>query len=288
MKKLTLALVATAIITSPAAFANIVSDADCPVETETPKKHHHKHGNKKHHKHRKHRGEMPMDEGCNPCVQKVNFAGPYVGATIGLAIGTGRQSNQAVDSNGGIIQNNSARMAIPGVVGGLNAGWGLVCKEKLYVAADVFGDLSSAKSNLRSSTPPSNFYIKSQVKMKGSVAAGGKFGVIHKNVLLYTTAHWIASQWTVTGKWNDLASAQHARKKKFRSGFRVGVGMAYPVTNKILIGMQTGYAWYPRVTAKKTVNATSPATGTTTGTFKHKPEMFDARATVAYLFKGTS
>ena len=259
----------------------------------------------KDHKHMKHhKFHEPVEKVVE--VEKGNpFDGPFIGASLGMGVLTGHQTNKSVSNNGNVLQNGNGRVAALGVLGGLNIGWDKVFKGRWLAGIDIFGDLSSTEGDFKSRANQARgdaFISNSKIKTDYTVGAGIKLGAIVKNVLLYTTVHWVGSNFKVSGLVQNALVANvpapntvtfgtpyTARKKEFKSGVRAGLGMMMPVTDKIVFGMEAGYSWYESIKARATVNdGLGAAFSPTTTSFKNKPEMLDVKAKIAWKFRGIS
>ena len=274
MKKLTLLLTTIVIVASPVLAADAKQSDDC-------QKTHHKH-HAKHH-------EVTNTQECNYIHN--NFNGPYLGAALGLGSNLGKQKENLTQAGNSTL-NLSGRNARAGILGGLNAGWNwrLPCNMSgnWLVGLDLFADAANVKSSHTiNSTDVNNVNINFKTTMKWGFGAGAKFGVIANNVLYYTSAHWVGSQFKLNAHFTSTkppAVNASANKKKFASGIRIGLGMEAPINEHVNLGIEGGYSWYKVINATTTIIQAGSANEIIK--FSNKPTIIDIKAKISWAFKG--
>ena len=241
-----------------------------------------------------------------------NFDGPYLGVELGLGANVGRNSGQL----SGLVLDSSitpipiemltltGRNGQTGILGGLNAGWNWALprhsEAHWLVGLDFFADVANIKTSNTSAKAiitrglTLNQSLSHKTNMKWGIGAGAKFGMIIENVLLFTTVHWVGSQFNLKGSFNIGVSGSApvffatAKERKFLSGVRAGLGFEMPVSNHVKLGMNAGYSWYQDIKKRANIIVTTLATTNGTVKFKSTPNVMDVKATMAWAFNGIS
>ena len=294
MKKLTLAIAAAAFVASPVFAAEDMKAKDMKKDENCPAPTHHKH-HAKHHKHH----EAPME-----CPKMGNnFDGPYLGLELGMGANLGKNSASVTSAGVTDLADLSGRGGQAGILGGLNAGWNWTMprhsEAHWLVGVDLFADAANLHNSNSGATSQGTVItsgsISQKTNMKWGFGAGLKLGAIVKNVLLFTTVHWVGSEFHLKGTFADnngggaAVIGATAKHKKFLSGVRAGLGFEMPISHHLKFGMNTGYSWYKAIKASNgvTTNATGLAfVPATTASFKNTPNVWDAKLTLAWAFKG--
>ena len=258
-----------------------------------------------------------------------NFDGFHIGASVGIDNG---HSNMSMSADNGIDRYaTSGHKSQVGFLGGLNAGCDHFFDPNYFVGLEIGFDGSTleGKEKINENRPdtagnPNNLNMRLKAKKEWAISAALRAGMlISDNLLAYTTIGWVGADWKVKGTFfkqtfvtlggglggsgggtTESTNAFSTKADKFKSGLRVGLGMAKMLNENVQLGLETAYTWYGNIhkTKNNAFNSdsgiffnNSPGGGGTgpvgvttsdTGTFKFKlkPQTLEARVVLKWKF----
>ncbi|MEN8236086.1 MAG: outer membrane beta-barrel protein [Pseudomonadota bacterium] len=216
------------------------------------------------------------------------FDGPFIGAQIGIAQSDGKFEVQDRSVNS-LNQVQGGDLSTKGVVGGIHLGWDKVFQNKWLLGLEVYGDLSSlnGKASL-SQTNTAGFGGSNKVDMDWSIGVNVRGGVIISDTLAYLSLGWVGSDWEIRQTDNRPGSDnRNAKKDKFKSGFRVGLGMATMLNDNLMLGVEAAYSWYDDIKVSRT-DADPIIADRETLISKYDPEVLEAKLKLSWKIRGIS
>ena len=166
---------------------------------------------------------------------------------------------------------------------------------------DVFADFSnmhtSDKTLMNDNNDPIIKTLRIKTNRKYGFGAGAKIGIVENNILWYGSIHWVGSHFHIKGNYNSSdagfnTNTATSNKKKFLNGVRTGLGVEMPIYDNIKLGMEAGYSWYQDISDNvpdaRFGGAIAGHRGVVdqTAKFQHKPQIMDIKLKAVWSFNG--
>lgn len=221
------------------------------------------------------------------------FDGPFIGAQVGLAQSDGKFTFRNSDRSGANPQTavSSSDLSTKGVIGGIHLGWDKVFQNKWLLGLEVYGDLSSldGKRSFTDGDPAGASTDGNKVDMDWSIGINVRGGVIISDTLAYLSLGWVGSDWEIRQTTHNTATASvDAKKDKFKSGFRVGLGMATMLNDNLMLGLEAAYTWYDDIDVTRVNGIANGSPDARSATSKYDPEILEAKLKLSWKIRGLS
>ncbi len=226
------------------------------------------------------------------------FDGPFIGAQVGLAQSDGKFARDAslitnaapLFPAGTNVDSQRADLSTKGVIGGIHLGWDKVFENKWLLGLEIYGDLSSldgkSSSRARNNIPGGTGVVvgSAKVDMDWSIGVNVRGGVIISDTLAYLSLGWVGSDWEVRHTLgNSTETLVSGKKDEFKSGFRVGLGMATMLNDNLMLGLEAAYSWYDDIKVTTSNSDTNLRQVT-----KYDPEVLEAKIKLSWKIRGLS
>jgi outer membrane immunogenic protein len=167
--------------------------------------------------------------GGTAAAQQMNWAGPYVGAQVGYAMGTNKHSDptgwyNSVHDFG--TENNKA-------FGGLRGGFNWTSGAMMY---GISADYNVTSINTERETTPTGPSYAAGAKVDGLGSIRGRLGVTSGNLALHGSLGWAYGRYK--NKWTETdGSGEIINSKGKSSGIVWGFGADYAINKQVSIGV---------------------------------------------------
>ncbi len=156
-----------------------------------------------------------------------------------------------------------------GFGGGLNVGYGFHMG-RMFVAPEVGANFMSARARF-TNNPSAAINESVRVRLTDLYTAGINAGMRFRGVFPFLRMGWANSRFKVDS--TSANTPDRMSRSKRLSGFDVGVGVGFPLSDKVVFGVDYSHVWYGRMTVTHDNTATfrvRPQTDTLWLRFKYK------------------
>lgn len=204
---------------------------------------------------------------------EVKFAQPRIAATANRV----EQTKQNVKNN----------LGATGAIGGLHVGYGKHFPNRFYLGLEAYGNLSGNKATYTHSTATRSASFKSERNNAFGIAL--RPGIVFGNALFYAKLGVESADFkysvseSITGPGGSKLSGS---KNTRRTGFVPGIGVAFNVTDHVILGVEATHTFYNSTSVnnvgRRTAIPANAKAGSLTNSTKFQSQATDVFARVSY------